>query len=136
MSAGIWRAAAVIAAVLFLVTARLYDGARDELIDMRATAAANEKAARGTVASAAVTEGTAVKQIRAVHETARAKETVRKKTKEARDNETYRAWADAPAPDNAFRLLREAVPSGSDTRSATPGASGTVPGNDDPGTRH
>ena len=135
MSAAVWRVAAAIAAGAFLAVLYLYDGARDELAELRMTATANEKAAKDATSSAAIAENAAVKQVRAARETAHARETVRRKGKEARNNDTYRTWADAPAPADAWRLLREAVPAGSDSGPAAASAVGTLPGNSDPGKR-
>ena len=131
-----WRTAAVIAAALFLVSAKLYAGARDELVDLRATAAANERAAKDTKASADITDKAAVKQVQSAKATEQAKNVVRRNVKEATHDEKNRTWAAVPVPDESWRVFREAVPPGSPPGSAAAVASGTLPGNTDTGKRH
>lgn len=63
----------------------------------------------------------------------------RQSIREAMRDETFKAWASSPAPDDAWRLFREATLSGgaNENDSSVPSgrASGGLPGNADPATR-
>ena len=60
----------------------------------------------------------------------------RQAIKEAMRDETFKAWGAAPAPDDAFRLLGEAVDAdGNGSSGSAVRATGELPGNADTGKR-
>lgn len=139
----VWRyiamsaaAALGVALVALVFVFWMLGNARDDLAAARAAAAANAKAVEEMGGSLAAAEEAAVKQTQAASETVKAKETARHKGKEARKNETYRAWADTPAHDDTWRLLNEAAPFENSPGTAAVGAPGTMPGNASTEKRH
>lgn len=131
----ICRAALAVVAGSFLLLLDIHMDTRAELAEARNTAKANAQAVKDSVTSAAITEKTTAKQIKAAQATARAKHAAKQKQKEANNDETYRTWAANPAPAASWRLLREAAPLGSAADIAAPGAHDAMPGNGDTGKR-